>query len=196
MRKIILTLTLLCSTQLFAEDLKAILDRTVQLNTEGKHSKALKELDWAKQEIMKGYTAKLNTFFPDEIEGFKATAAVENSGALGFTNAERNYKNGNVSVKLSLTGGSGGAAAGGLAGLAQLGQMAAMFGGQQPGQEMTRIQGRTVQVEGKKDSVEATLFLESGSILKAEVSHSADAEVAKKVLTAMKLDDLDSYIKG
>lgn len=177
-----------------AEDINAIFKRVNDSVESRDYSKALEELDWAKKEIEKLHVQKLQEFFPEKLEGFIGQKFDSNS-VLGFSNVERDYTQGKKSVKVSLTGGTGqGAAA--LSGLAQLGKMAAMFGGNVPGNETVRIKGRTSTVESMGGSASVTVMLDSGSILRLESASGVKAEDLKGMAEAIKIDEMDVYLKG
>ncbi|NDC37912.1 MAG: hypothetical protein EBZ48_07640 [Proteobacteria bacterium] len=105
---------------------------------------------------------------------------------------ERPYKNGAKEVKLSLTGGG---PAGALGGLAGIGKMAAMFGGE-AGQDTFRVQGRTAMLNSGEGNAELQLFLDSGSILTLTSQEGATGADLKAMVEALKIDDLDNYLRG
>ena len=180
-----------------AEDLNAIFKRVNDLVAEKNFSKALDELDWAKKEVEKMHMQKLQEFFPDSLAGYTGQK-FEGNSALGFSNLERSYTQGNKKVKISITGGTGqGAAA--LSGLAQMGRMAAMLQGSSlaGGNETVRIQGKTATVESPEGGVSSlTVMMDSGSILKLEGSKSVKTDDLKSMAEALKLVEMDSYLKG
>ena len=74
-----------------------------------------------------------------------------------------------------------------------------MFGGAGiPGQETLRIDGKTAQLMLNPDSNsgELTIILESGSILKLEMNNSADKATLEKFAQALKVGEIDTYLKG
>lgn len=190
---------LLITTSAFAEDINDIFKRVNDLIAQQNYSKALNELNWASKEIEKMHNQKLQGFLPDTLSGL-AGGKIESTSALGFTNLERTYTNAadKSTVKVSLSGGTTPGAQGGMGGLAQLGQMAAMFGGNQPGQDTFRIGGRTATLEQNEQSkhAELTVFMDSGSILKLEMNGNAKGDTLKTMAEALKLDDLDKYLRG
>lgn len=189
MRYLIVICFMLSSAK--AEDLNEIFKRVNDYTTQKKYTKALEELGWARKEIEKLHTDQLRAYFPDELAGYKGDK-MESNSMLGLTNLERNYVKDNSSVKVSLSGGSGGAA-GGFGNLAALGKMAAMMGGQ-PGSETIRIGGHTATMATSEgNNAELTVYLDSGSVLSLQ---GADAETLKKMAEALKLSDLDTYLKG
>jgi len=181
---------------LHAEELNAIFGRVNEYVKASNYPKALDELSWARKEIEKLHTAKLQTFLPDELAGFTGQK-VEANTMLGLSNIQRRYTKGSLNVTVSITGAGGGGAASGLGGLAAFGRMAAMMGGE-AGQETFRINGRTatLAVSEKGGGSELTVFLDSGSFLKIEMSKGKDAEALKAMAGAMDLDGLDKYLRG
>ena len=182
-------------TRVVAEDLDQIFKRVQGFVQDRNYSKALNELTWARKEIEKLNTAQLQSFFPDEIAGFKG-GKVEANAALGFTSIERDYSNGKQGIKISLTGGNA-AGQGGFGNLAALGQMAALMGNQ-GGTETFRISGRTATLESRDNSegADLTVFLDSGSIIKLEGSNGANGETLKKIAEALNIDGIEKYQKG
>lgn len=182
-----------------AEDLDTIFTRVNELVAKGNYPKAIEELSWARKEIEKLSNKKLASFFPDDIAGFKG-GKIESGGAMGFTSFERSYNNpaNKQKLKISIAGSSKDSGIPGFGGLAQLGQMAAMMGGGAPGQETVRISGRTAMLEQQEGSSNADLsiFLDSGSILKLELSGSKDSNEIRKIAESIKINDLDAYLKG
>ena len=179
-----------------AEEIDTIFSKVKEYMGQQNFTKALEELSWAKQEIEKKNSEKLQSFFADDVAGFKGDKAQINS-ALGFTSIEKNYKSADKgSLKVTLTGGSS-AAGGGLGGLAQIGKMAAMFGNQ-AGMETVRIQGRTATIEKDQNSKGSSIsvFLDSGSVLKVDSNTSKDTEMLKAFIEALKVEELDKYLKG
>lgn len=178
-----------------AEELDAIFKKVNEYVQQQNYPKAIEELSWAKQEIEKKNSQKLQTFFPDDVLGYKGDKTDINN-ALGFVNVERKYKGEKGIINASLTGGSGGSG-GALGGLAQFGKMAAMFGAQ-GGQETVRISGRTATIEKQPGSKSASIsiFLDSGSVLKVESQNSQDTDALKSFAEALKIDEIDKYLKG
>ena len=190
------TVLLVSSNAVLAEDLSAVLGRVNQFVAAGNYPKALDELAWARTEIEKLQAGKVKTFFPDTLAGFTGQKE-STSNALGFSNFERVYKKDSSAVKISLTGGSSAGGNAGFGNLAALGRMAAMMG-QQPGQETVRISGRTATLTGTDggSNPELTIFLDSGSLLKLESEESANGEILKSLAEALKIDDLDAFLRG
>lgn len=179
-----------------AEDINEIFKRVNQFVQAKNYSKALEELGWAKKEIEKLNSKQLESFFPESLNGFKGQQ-ISSSNALGITNIERLYKKDeSTSFKVSLTGGGGpGGLPGGMGGLAAFGKMAAMMGNE--GTDTVRISGKTAQLEEHQDQKRAdlTIFLDSGSILKLEGTN-LDGGALRQLAEALKLGDLDTYLKG
>lgn len=182
------------ATSAYAEDVNAIFKKVNDLISAQNYSKALDELKWASKEIEKLHAEKLKTFLPDSVAGFTGDK-VQAANALGITSIERNYRQGGSSVKISLTNMGGAAGGAGMGGLAQLGQMAAMFGGTS-GIDTFRIQGRTATLENRDQGGDLTVYLDSGSVLKLESSTGVKGDTLKGIAEALKLDDLDKYLKG
>jgi hypothetical protein len=181
-----------------AEDLQEIFRKVNQLVEDKNYSKAMDELGWAKKEIEKLHLAQLQTYLPDKLAGFDGDT-LENNSVMGLTNIERNYtKTGeNTSVKISLTGGGKTGGDLGIGNLAALGKMAAALS-PQTGSDTIRISGRTAQltVNKESESAELTVFLDSGTILKLEMSNSAQGDTLKSMAEELKINDLDNYLKG
>ncbi|MCB0334333.1 MAG: hypothetical protein KDD55_12580 [Bdellovibrionales bacterium] len=177
-----------------AEDLNKIFENVNNFITQKNYTKALEELDWAKNEIGKMHVDALKGFFPDSLAGYNG-GEVESSSALGMTNIERTYNGVVGQVKVSLVGGGKGGAMGGLAGL---GRMAAMMGGQN-GQESLRINGQTATLDTRSSRPELNVFLESGGILKVEGLkgfNKDNSSQLKSVAEAIKIAELNKYLSG
>lgn len=175
----------------YADELGDIFKKVQELADKQNYPKALEELAWAKQDLEKKNTAKLQTFLPDQVLGYKG-GKTEANFALGMMNVEKPYNNDQGTINVSITGGSAGGGAG-LGGLAQIGKMAALMGAQN-GQETVRISGRTATLEiSDETNASLSIFLDSGSILKIE---GAAAETLKSFAGAIKIDAIDSYLKG
>ena len=174
-----------------AEDLNEIFKRVNDLIAQKNYPKALDELGWAKKEIEKMNSNAVQTYLPDSLGGFTGGKTTVNN-AMGMMNIERPYTKGDATVKVSLVGGSGGGAMGGLA---AMGKMAAMFGGGE-GQETVRIQGRTAMLKTSSAEPELQIFLDSGSVLTFNAESGMSGTDLKAMAEAMKLDDLDKYLRG
>lgn len=178
-----------------AEDLNAIFNKVNEYVAQENYAKALNELGWANKEIEKLHTVKLTKLLPAEVAGFKGEEA-KVEGALGITSIEKTYKNGSNEVKLTVTGGTGGAGmGGGMQGLAGLAKMGLMMGGA-AGAEQFRVDGRTAMMGPDPESAEISIFLDSDSIVMLKGESGVNREGLKKFAEALKLADLDTYLKG
>jgi hypothetical protein len=156
------------------------------------YSKALEELGWAKNEIEKRHSKKVESFFPDTLEGFTG-GSIEATNVMGMSNIERTYTHSDGKrVKTSLIGGSAGGG-----GLGAFGQMAAMLGASQ-GQNSFRLNGRTAHLEEneQRNRAELTVSLDSGSMLKFEMNGSSDGALLRKMAQAFDVAALDNYLRG
>jgi len=196
MKKQILSLasvSVLCFAQVaVAEDINEIFKKVNDYAQAKNYTKALEELSWAQKELTKLHQTRLGELLPAEVNGFKG-AEPEIQSALGFTNIERRYSQGEQEVKVSISGGSGGE--GGLGGLAGLAKMGMMFGGAQPGVDQFRLDGRTAMLKNE-GAPELTVFLESGSLLQITGNDRIDGPFLKKFAEGLKLAAVDSYLKG
>jgi hypothetical protein len=174
-----------------AEDVNEIFKKVNGYITEQNYPKALEELSWAKKEIEKLNSTKIGTLLPATVNGFTG-ADVKVQSAMGFDNIERDYSGNGKKITVSVTGGGAGNAMGGLAGLARMGMM---MGGQQPGVDSFRLDGRTANLDTTGGRAELTVFLDSGSILKVEGS-GVDAATIKSFAEGLKISNLDNYMKG
>ena len=175
------------------KQLNANLDKVREYVEAKNFRKALEELAWVQRDIEKmDFTATLK-FFPEELVGFKGDEPKTQS-TMGFSSIERNYRKGNQTIKISLMGGSA-SAGGAMGGIAALGRFAMM---QQagPGQEMFRLDGRTAMLSEKGKRAELTVHLNSGDMLKFEMSRAADANTLREAAKAFPIKDLDQYRKG
>lgn len=181
-----------------AEDINEIFKKVNEYVASKNFPKALEELNWAKKEIEKQNQDALRSFLPDQLAGFIGEK-FEATNAFGISNIERSYKKDSTTVRISLTGGSGASGASPFGGIAALGSMAAMMGAQQgTGHDTLRVAGRTatLDLEEGSDNGSLTVFLESGSILKLEMDSGASRTALTSVAEAIKLNDLDNYLKG
>lgn len=192
MKKILaLSISIFLSTHTaVAEDIKSLLDKVQQYNSEGNYSKALEELAWVKKELETKYMSKLGDFLPASLAGMTG-GQVETSSALGMTLVNRTYTNGANSAKVELNAGTAGAASAGMGGLAALGQMAAMFG-QQAGQTSMRIKGKTANLQ--QESGEMTVFLDGGSML--TIRRENGTIDFKALAEAIDFDSIEKFMKG
>lgn len=179
-----------------AEELKAIFDKVQQYYQEKNFAKALEELSWAQKEIQKASAQVTQSFFPEEIDGYKG-GKLENTEVFGIVNVERSYVKGeSESVKVSLMGSNKGQGQNPLGGLAAIGQMAAMMGGNQPGVDSFRMDGRTAMLETQDSSATLTVFLDGGSIMKFEMDGSSNGDALKKFAAVFKIADIEKHLKG
>ena len=177
-----------------AEELDPIFTKVKELVTQQNYSKALEELKWASKEIEKLNAKKVETFFPDTLNGY-AGEKINSTGVMGMTNVERKYKKGADTFTITLTN-LGGGAGGALGGLAQLGSMASMFGGANSGMDSVRVAGKTAQVDTTGSEPKMTVFLDGGSILALEAGGKTSVDDLKKSIEAFKIEDLEKYLKG
>lgn len=188
---LILSLITITSTNLvLAEDIKSLLDKVQQYNSEGNYTKALEELTWVKKELETKYLTKLGELLPAQLLSFTGDK-VETSSALGITMVSKTYKDSNNSAKVEINAGSAGSAAAGMGGLAALGQMAAMFG-QQPGQATLRIKGKTANLQ--EVSGEITIFLDGGAML--SIKKQSGTIDLKAMAEALDFDAIEKFMKG
>jgi len=175
-----------------AEDVNELFKKVNTYITEQNYPKALEELSWAKKEIEKLNSTKIGTLLPATVNGFTG-GEVKVQSALGFDSIERDYTGNGQKISVSVTGGGAGGAMGGLAGLAKMGMM---MGGQQPGVDSFRLDGRTANLDTSSGKVELTVFLDSGSILKVEGQKGVDAAALKSFAEGLKISNLDNYMRG
>lgn len=199
MKRVLLSLVVagsFSSVSARAEDLTEIFKKVNEYVGAKNYAKALEELSWARKEIEKMNSGQIQSFFPDSLAGFTG-GKIEANSALGFSNLEREYTKGELAVRVSLTGGGEGLA-GGFGNLAAFGKMAAMAEGGGSGRDTLRIGGRTAVLnqDNEGNSADLTVFLDSGSILKFESSSGAKGDTLKSMAEAIKVADLDAYLKG
>ena len=195
-RLTIATFVVLClSSTAVAEELDTIFKKVNEYVAAQNYPKAIEELQWANKELEKKHNEKLGTLFPQELVGFKGDK-LKAQAAMGFSTVEKVYRKGNQKIHVTLTGGSRGQAGG----LASIGRMAAMMGGNQPGVETFRVDGRTanLNVQEGRSRAELSVFLESGDILKLELKNTkeAQADTLKSALEQIQIGALDTYLKG
>ncbi len=181
---------LLFSSSAIAEDIKTLLDKVQQYNSEGNYSKALEELTWVKKELETKYMSKLGDFLPETLAGYTG-GKVSTSSALGMNQVSKTYKNGANVADIEINSGSAGGASAGMGGLAALGQMAAMFG-QQPGQSTLRIKGRTANLQ--EENGQMTLFLDGGTMI--NIKKSSGTVDFKAIAEALDFDAIEKFMKG
>jgi hypothetical protein len=72
----------------------------------------------------------------------------------------------------------------------------AMMGGNQPGVDSFRLNGRTAMLEKEDESASLTVFLNGGSMLKFEMNGSNNADTLKKFASGFKIADIEKHLKG
>ena len=174
-----------------AEDINVVFKKVNEYVAQQNYPKAMEELGWARKELERLHTIKIGTLLPNEINGFTG-AAPKTQSMLGMTNIERTYTNAKQRIELSIAGGT----AEGMGGLAGLAKMGMMMEANEPGNETFRIDGRTATLKAAQPtSPELTVVLESGQILSLR-GKGVDAAALKSFAEAMKIGDIDSYLKG
>lgn len=176
----------------FAEDINEVFKKVNEYVQAKNYPKAMEELSWAQKELEKLHQARLSELLPAEVEGFKG-GDTQVQQMMGFSNIEREYTNGDKSIRVAITGTGGTEGMGGLAGIAKMGMM---MGATQSGRDQFRIAGRTASLDTTDGSPELSVFLESGSILQLSADEGIDGAALKKFAEALKVADLDSYLKG
>jgi len=190
---LILTLTLMigAGNALAEENIDEIFKQVKSFVEAENYTKALEELQWAKNEIEKRHGKKIESFFPASLEGFTG-GSVESTNMMGISNIERTYTHSDGKrVKVSILGGSAGG------GLGAFGQMAAMMGGAQ-GQNSFRLGGKTANLSEneQRNSAELTVGLDGGSMLKFEMNGSSDGALLRKMAQEFDVNALDNYMRG
>jgi hypothetical protein len=175
-----------------AEDINEVFKKVNEYVAQKNYPKAMEELSWAQKELEKLHQTRLSELLPAEIEGFKG-GDTEVQLVMGFSNIEREYQNGEKSVRVAITGTGSGDGMGGLAGLAKMGMM---MGGTQSGIEQFRVAGRTASLDTTNDSPEVSIYLESGSIVRLTTGEGVNGQTLKKFAEGLKVADLDAYLKG
>lgn len=185
----------LAPSSAFAEDINEIFKKVNSYIAEQNYPKALEELSWAKKEIEKMNSSRIGTLLPKDLNGFTGNEPTVQS-ALGFNNIERTYKSGERTIKVSITGGGADGGMGGLGGLAGLARMGMMMGGNQPGTDTFRIEGRAANLDSKTGAPELTIFLDSGAIVKLEGQNGVDGNTLKSFGEGLKISAIDNYLRG
>ena len=175
-----------------AEDINEVFKKVNEYVQQKNYPKAMEELTWAQKELEKLHQERLSELLPAEVAGFKG-GDTQVQQMMGFSNIEREYTNGDKNIRLAITGTSGTEGMGGLAGIAQMGMM---MGATQPGRDQFRISGRTASLDTTSGSPELSVFLESGSVLQLTTGEGVDGPALKKFAEALKIGDLDTYLKG
>jgi len=184
----------LCFTSQHAlgEDINEVFKKVNDYVQQKNYPKAMEELTWAQKELEKLHQERLSQLLPAEVEGFKG-GDTQVQQMMGFSNIERDYTNGEKNIRLAISGTSGTDGMGGLAGIAKMGMM---MGATQAGRDQFRINGRTASLDTTNGSPELSVFLESGSVLQLTTSEGVDGPALKKFAEALKIADLDNYLKG
>ena len=179
-----------------AEELKAILDRVIELEASGKYTQAIAELSWADQELQKKHIAKLKEFLPDNLAGLTGKDFKANN-ALGLVTIERTYSDpSGTRLKVSLVGSSSseGGAGRGLGSLAGFAQMAAAMD-KSGNTETVRIKGQRATVSTAAGRTNLTLGLSSGMMFKVEqMGGSANKEKIVGVAEGIDVPGLNTYL--
>jgi hypothetical protein len=184
--------SLFLSQPALAEDINEVFKKVNEYVQQKNYPKAMEELGWAQKELEKMHQARLSELLPGEIDGFKG-GDTQVQQVMGFSNIEREYSNGEKSVRVAITGTGGAEGMGGLAGIAKMGMM---MGGTQAGKDQFRIAGRTANLDSTSGTPELSIFLESGSLLQLSTSEGVDGPALKKFAEGLKVADLDAYLKG
>jgi len=174
------------------EDINEVFKKVNEYTQQKNYPKAMEERTWAQKELEKLHQQRLSELLPAEVDGFKG-GDTQVQQMMGFSNIEREYTNGDKNIRLAITGTSGTDGMGGLAGIAKMGMM---MGATQPGRDQFRINGRTASLDTTSGSPELSVFLESGSVLQLTTGDGVDGPALKKFAEALKIGDLDTYLKG
>jgi hypothetical protein len=174
------------------EDINDVFKKVNEYVQQKNYPKAMEELTWAQKELEKLHQQRLSELLPADVEGYKG-GDTQVQQMMGFSNIEREYTNGDKNIRLAITGTSGTDGMGGLAGIAKMGMM---MGATQPGRDQFRINGRTASLDTTNSSPELSVFLESGAVLQLTTSEGVDGPALKKFAEALKIADLDNYLKG
>jgi hypothetical protein len=174
------------------EDINDVFKKVNEYVQQKNYPKAMEELTWAQKELEKLHQQRLSELLPAEVEGYKG-GDTQVQQMMGFSNIEREYSNGDKNIRLAITGTSGTEGMGGLAGIAKMGMM---MGATQQGRDQFRISGRTASLDTTNSSPELSVFLESGAVLQLTTDEGVDGPALKKFAEALKIGDLDTYLKG
>jgi hypothetical protein len=196
MKKTIITASLLASLVLtssaYGEDINDVFKKVNEYVQQKNYPKAMEELSWAQKELEKLHQERLSELLSAEVNGFKG-GDTQVQQMMGFSNIEREYTNGERSIRIAITGTGGTDGMGGLAGLAKMGMM---MGATQSGRDQFRISGRTATLDTTNDSPELSIFLESGALMQLTTGDGVNGEALKKFAEALKIAELDTYLKG
>jgi len=196
MKKTIIAASLLSSLLLtssaYGEDINDVFKKVNEYVQQKNYPKAMEELSWAQKELEKLHQERLSELLPAEVNGFKG-GDTQVQQMMGFSNIEREYTNGERSIRIAITGTGGTDGMGGLAGLAKMGMM---MGATQSGRDQFRISGRTATLDTTNDSPELSIFLESGALMQLTTGDGVNGDALKKFAEALKIAELDTYLKG
>ncbi len=196
MKKTIISASLLSSFMLaspaYGEDINEVFKKVNEYVQQKNYPKAMEELSWAQKELEKLHQERLSQLLPAEVNGFKG-GDTQVQQMMGFSNIEREYTNGEKSIRITITGTSGTDGMGGLAGLAKMGMM---MGATQSGRDQFRISGRTATLDTTNDSPELSIFLESGALMQLSTGDGVNGDALKKFAESLKIAELDTYLKG
>jgi hypothetical protein len=196
MKRTIIVSTLFSSlflpSAVFGEDINEVFKKVNEYVQQKNYPKAMEELSWAQKELEKLHQERLSELLPGEINGFKG-GETQVQQMMGFSNIEREYTNGEKSIRVAITGTGGSEGMGGLAGLAKMGMM---MEGTQRGRDQFRIDGRTAKLDTTGGSPEISIFLESGALMQLTTGEEVNGETLKKFAEALKIGELDTYLKG
>lgn len=196
MKKAIIAASLLSSLLLtssaYGEDINDVFKKVNEYVQQKNYPKAMEELSWAQKELEKLHQERLSELLPAEVNGFKG-GDTQVQQMMGFSNIEREYTNGEKSIRIAITGTGGTDGMGGLAGLAKMGMM---MGATQSGRDQFRISGRTATLDTTNDSPELSIFLESGALMQLTTGDGVNGDALKKFAESLKIAELDTYLKG
>jgi len=196
MKKTIIAASLLSSLLLtspaYGEDINDVFKKVNDYVQQKNYPKAMEELSWAQKELEKLHQERLSELLPAEVNGFNG-GDTQVQQMMGFSNIEREYTNGEKSIRIAITGTGGTDGMGGLAGLAKMGMM---MGATQSGRDQFRISGRTATLDTTNESPELSIFLESGALMQLTTGDGVNGEALKKFAEALKIAELDTYLKG
>ncbi|MCC6954488.1 MAG: hypothetical protein IT290_10250 [Deltaproteobacteria bacterium] len=174
-----------------AEDINVVFKKVNEYVAQQNYPKAMEELSWARKELERLHSIKVATLLPNELNGFTG-AAPKTQAVLGMSTIERNYTSGKQRIEVSIAGGTP-EGMGGLAGLAKMGMM---MEANEPGNETFRLDGRTATLKAANpNSPEMTVVLESGQIMTIQ-GKGVDVATLKTFAEALKIGDIDNYLKG
>jgi hypothetical protein len=151
-----------------------------ELAADGDIDGAIEEARWCLEGLEQIKQEQSSAVFPDEINGFTGDT-LESNSAMGVQVISRDYRKGENTISVTLTGGSGG----GMGGFAALAQMGMMGGGKK-----IRVQRRTVLDNSEGSDVSFMASLNSGAMLMFESSDTDNATVLE-FIKAFPIAELD-----